>query len=278
MSVKKYSARVFNGLKFSETEDIVSVEVPLSISVNGIPFTTTMQTPGNENNLVRGLLYTEGIYQDLENEPSVRITSKDQHSNTDAVEVSIPPGKVLKNFANTRNLLSASSCGMCGKAEFEETSAPGVKKKDFLRAELVPKMFEMVSAEQGNFKQSGGTHAAGAFTISGELLCVQEDIGRHNAVDKVIGCLLNQGSLHLAKCLTVSGRISFEIVNKVRSAGIPFLAAVSAPSSMAIEKAQEAGISLMAFCRGSKFTVYSNAEQVLQTGVLSTEHNTPNHV
>jgi FdhD protein len=120
-----------------------------------------------------------------------------------------------------------------------------------------------VSTEQENFQKSGGTHAAGAFTINGEMLNMQEDIGRHNAVDKVIGYLLNNDLLDKAKCLTVSGRISYEIVNKAKMAGIPFLASVSAPSTLAVDYAQEAGITLMAFCRNNKFTIYSNPQQVL---------------
>jgi FdhD protein len=131
-----------------------------------------------------------------------------------------------------------------------------------LEVERVNDMFLKMRQHQNDFIQSGGTHAAGAFDIEGVLLSVQEDIGRHNAVDKVIGDLLINGKLSKAKCLTVSGRISYEIVNKVISAGIPFLASVSAPSSMAVDMAKEAGITLMAFCRNNKFTIYSNPQQI----------------
>jgi len=124
-------------------------------------------------------------------------------------------------------------------------------------------MFDKVSAQQKAFQQCGGTHAAGMFTINGELLVVQEDIGRHNAVDKAIGWLINNHQLDQAKCMTVSGRVSYEIVNKATAAGIPFLASVSAPSSLAVEESQKAGISLLAFCRNNKLTVYSNPGQLV---------------
>ena len=123
-------------------------------------------------------------------------------------------------------------------------------------------MFDQMSEKQRSFKLSGGTHAAGAFTADGKMLSIREDIGRHNAVDKVIGDLIYAGRLEEAECLTVSGRISFEIVSKAISAGIPYLASVSAPSTLAVNMAQESGMTLMAFCRNHKLTVYSNAGNV----------------
>ena len=129
-------------------------------------------------------------------------------------------------------------------------------------SELVGRMFEKMNLAQNTFKQSGGSNAAAAFTIDGNLLVIQEDIGRHNAVDKVIGSLLFQKQMQNAKCMVVSGRISYEIVNKCYAAGIPFLAAVSAPSSLAVDLSEQLGITLMAFCREKKFTAYSNVENI----------------
>lgn len=261
MRVDFYKGVLFNGKDFSSLEDAISVEVALSIAVNGMPFTVTMQTPGNETDLARGLLYTENIYSNKAI-PEIEITEKNEAGYITSLNVKVPSALVLKDFANTRNVISASSCGICGKTSLDDDSETKVNNNVLLDAALVPKMFEQINEGQKDFRLSGGTHAAGAFAIDGSMLVLKEDIGRHNAVDKVIGYLLNHQLIEKAKCITVSGRISYEIVNKIRLAGIPFLAAVSAPSSLAIDNAQEAGITLMAFCRNNKFTIYSNPQQV----------------
>lgn len=262
MPVEKYNATMINGDTLSGVQDCLSVEVALSISVNGTPYTVTMQTPGYEEDLVRGLLFTEGVYREASPEPLFDIRSRDGEGFISSVDVVIPPELILKDFAGTRNVISASSCGVCGKTKLDDPGCGPVVNTARLDPQRVPAMFEAVSKEQKDFQQSGGTHAAAAFDLQGRMLCGREDIGRHNAVDKVIGHLVRTRQLHGAKCLTVSGRVSFEIVSKARMAGIPFLAAVSAPSSLAVDYAQESGITLMAFCRNSKFTVYSNPQQL----------------
>ncbi len=263
MNTGLYNGIFYNGARFSQVQDVLAIEVALAIAVNGTPFTVTMQTPGNEVELVRGLLFSENIFRSLTEQPVITITGRDERGFINAVQVSIPPHLVLKDFAGTRNVISASSCGVCGKTSIEDESATKVQNNDLLDPALIEKMFEQVSEKQKAFQQSGGTHAAGAFTIEGELITVKEDIGRHNAVDKVIGYLVSNQLLDKVKCLTVSGRVSYEIVSKARAAGIPFLAAVSAPSSLAAEEAEKAGISLLAFCRNKKLTVYSNPGQVM---------------
>lgn len=275
MEVKLYNGVVFNGEQFSPTEDYISIEVALSISVNKVPFTVTMQTPGNEIDLARGLLFTEGIITNKNCLPHLEIISKNNEGYIDAINIQIPNELIAKDFAGTRNVISASSCGVCGKTSLDgDADCIRVVNSDKLNAQLVPKMFQKISEGQLNFKKAGGTHAAGGFTIDGELLTLQEDIGRHNAVDKVIGFLLNHKLIEKAKFITVSGRISYEIVEKAKSANIPFLAAVSAPSSLAIDNAKESGITLMGFCRNNKFTIYSNSEQVeLVNSELVTEKN-----
>lgn len=260
--IDRYKGVFFNGTEFSSLEDSISVEVALSIAVNGVPFTVTMQTPGNEIDLARGLLFTENIISDQNTQPIIEVLTKNEEGHITSVNVKVPKDLVMKDFANTRNVISASSCGICGKTSLDDLEMENVKNTELLKADLIPHMFDQVSAGQKDFKLSGGTHAAGAFDIHGKMLTLQEDIGRHNAVDKVIGYLLNHNLLHTAKCITVSGRISYEIVNKTKAAGIPFLAAVSAPSSLAIDNAQESGITLMAFCRNNKYTIYSNPQQV----------------
>lgn len=262
MMIDLYKGVLYDGKDFSVLEDAISIEVALSIAVNGKAFTITMQTPGNEKDLARGLLFTEGIITDLEHEPKIIVTGKNADGYITAVNVMVSPELVVKDFANTRNVISGSSCGVCGKTELEDNTSQTIKNTSILKAEVVPGLFEKISQGQKNFQLSGGTHAAGAFTIEGEMITLQEDIGRHNAVDKVIGFLISNKLLNKAKCLTVSGRISYEIVSKIKAAGIPFLAAVSAPSSLAIDNARDAGITLMAFCRNTKFTVYSHPEQI----------------
>jgi FdhD protein len=263
MSVENYYGIFCQDNSLSQVEDKLAVEVALRIAVNQVPFTVTMQTPGNEKNLVRGLLFTENIIRDASWVPVLEICERNSNGCITAVNVSISPELVLADFSGKRNVISSSSCGLCGKTSLEDLNSGLVQNQDLLKVERVNDMFLKMRQHQKDFKQSGGTHAAGAFGIDGVLLSVQEDIGRHNAVDKVIGELLITGKLSRAKCLTVSGRISYEIVNKVKSAGIPFLASVSAPSSLAVDMAIEAGITLMAFCRDNKLTIYSNPQQLV---------------
>lgn len=262
MNVKKYTGQFFSEGRFTEVKDVLSIEVGLSISINNVPFTVTMQTPGFEKDLVRGLLFSENIYRDLNDDLKMEVTGLDSEGFIAGINVKIPEHLILKDFAGTRNVISASSCGLCGKTTLDEMELERISNQQSLDPFLVGSMFDQMSEKQKSFQQSGGTHAAGIFALDGAMLSIREDIGRHNAVDKVIGDMIHTHRLSDAKCLTVSGRISFEIVSKARSAGIPFLASVSAPSTLAVDYAQEAGISLMAFCRNHKLTVYSNIEQV----------------
>lgn len=259
--IEQHKAVFYNGADYQQREDAIAVEVALSIALNGTPFTVTMQTPGRELDLARGLLFTEGVVTDTSLKPQMQVLEKTNKGHITALNVVLPSDCIVKDVSGTRNLVSTSSCGMCGKTSVDETKTQ-VNNQTLLDGRLVAGMFEQVAAAQNDFKQAGGTHAAGAFNSNGQLIALAEDIGRHNAVDKVIGYLLNNDLLQKASCLTVSGRVSYEIVNKARAAGIPFLAAVSAPSNLAIEKAEEAGITLMAFCRGTKFTIYTHPHQV----------------
>lgn len=280
MNIKKYKGIFYNAGAYAQVDDMLAVEVPLAIAVNGVPFTVTMQTPGNEIDLVRGLLFSENIFRSISEQPVITVTGKNESGYIISVNVQIPQHLVLKDFAGTRNVISASSCGICGKTSLDDEDTTHIVNTDILSPSVVSDMFDQVSAQQKSFQQSGGTHAAGAFTLDGRLLTVQEDIGRHNAVDKVIGFLINNNLLDKIKCLTVSGRISYEIVNKAKAAGIPFLAAVSAPSSLAVDEAEKAGISLLAFCRNKKLTVYANPGQVAndQEGMLTGLVNNKTHV
>lgn len=273
MNIRKYNGLFFNNGKFSEVKDVLSVEIGLSISINGTPFTVTMQTPGQEKDLVRGLLFSESIYRDLEIHPEMKVTEFDDDAYITAINLSIPEEKILKEFAGSRNVMSASSCGLCGKTSFDDDTPIVLQHDDQMDPEVIGAMFDQMSEKQKSFILSGGTHAAGAFTLDGKMLSIREDIGRHNAVDKVIGDLIYNGKLDQARCLTVSGRISYEIVSKAISAGIPYLASVSAPSTRAVDMAQESGMTLMAFCRNNKLTVYSNTGNVRQEE--KADHLTP---
>lgn len=249
--------------KFTSVEDILTVEEMLSISVNGEPYTITMRSPGNEKAHVRGILLTENIYSRKDVHPIFTVTNKNQLGYITEVNVAIEKSDVQKGIETKRNLMSVTSCGMCGIQETDLHLGEALKNNEKLSANEVEKMFSTMREAQNTFEKSGGSHASAAFTLDGKLLSIQEDIGRHNAVDKVIGDLLLQGILDQAKVLLVSGRLSYEIVSKTYKAEIPFLAAVSAPSSMAVRVAQESGICLLAFCRGEQFTVYSHQDKVV---------------
>ncbi|HJW29607.1 MAG TPA: formate dehydrogenase accessory sulfurtransferase FdhD, partial [Saprospiraceae bacterium] len=259
---KKYEGLFYNDHRFTNVRDTLAIEVGLAVSINETPYTVTMQTPGYEKDLVTGLLYAENIYREL-NQPLLMATSSiDEEGFITGIDVTIPPELIRKDFAGTRNVISASSCGLCGKTALDECDEPLVNQADQMDPEVIGLMFDRMSEMQKSFQLSGGTHAAGIFSLDGNLISIREDIGRHNAVDKAIGDLLRRQLIHEAKCLTVSGRVSFEIVSKAWAAGIPFLASVSAPSSMAVEYAEKAGMALMAFCRNHKLTVYSNPGRI----------------
>ncbi len=264
MSTASYTGRKYSEGEFFQVDDILVVEESLKITINKNPFTVTMRTPGSDNELVRGLLFSENVYSEIETDPIIVVNEKNEKGIITSVDVNIPIVKVGKGMEISRSIVSVSSCGICGKSELDELpeNSKKIVVEEKLNPELLGNMFDQMTEAQNMFKQSGGSHAAAAFTIDGKILSIQEDIGRHNAVDKVIGSLLFQKQLKNAKCLVVSGRISYEIVNKCYAAGIPFLASVSAPSSLAVELSEKLGITLMAFCRNKKFTAYSRIESI----------------
>jgi FdhD protein len=263
MATLTYHGLKFQAGKFFPVDDVLTAEAPLKISINGTVFTITMRTPGQEAALVRGLLFAEDMYRDLDNHPVIAVLESNPYGFITAVDAQIDASKLGKRDLNSRNLLSVSSCGICGNTELVALQgAPAVRKADPIEPEAIRSMFRQMSSHQDTFLQSGGSHAAAAFTSSGALLTVQEDIGRHNAVDKVVGQLILDGMLPLAQCLIVSGRISYEIVSKAHMAGIPVLAAVSAPSTMAVDFSRELGITLLAFCRDDKFTIYTHPDAI----------------
>ncbi|WP_445748412.1 formate dehydrogenase accessory sulfurtransferase FdhD [Polaribacter sp.] len=254
---------IYQGIKITKNshqvfEDELVVEAPLQININNEPYTVVMRTPDNDVELVRGLLYAEDIYKSF-NHFNFSIIDT-QNTIPTIVNVSIPNNNLGKGYVNKRTLLSVSSCGICGKKELKDVEISGEKFENnhAISKEKIHEMFTVMSSFQQNFKKTGGSHAAAIFDKKNQLLSIKEDIGRHNAVDKVIGDLLQKKDLKNAHFLLVSGRVSYEIVTKAFIAKIPIIVAVSACSSLAVDFAKEFGISLIGFTREDKMTVYAN--------------------
>jgi FdhD protein len=246
--------------------DSLSVEAPLQVSINSEPFTMTMRTPGHDRELARGLVHTEAIIGEDVPDISYHESINPDSGYIDTINLNLPETFILKDFTDNRSMLSNSSCGMCGKRELYDMDMKGDPilhpPPTPLDMNLLPSMMEQMAERQESFEHSGGCHCASSFSSDGKLLTAFEDVGRHNAVDKVIGSLLVDGRLDEAACLLVSGRVSFEIVSKAYRGRIPIIIAVSAPSSMAVDTADLLGMTIIAFCRGKRATVYSNISNV----------------
>jgi FdhD protein len=234
--------------------DAVAVEEPLEIRIGGEPVAVTMRTPGHDEELALGFCLSEGLAPEDASLPD------DFAAN--AVDVRAPsfdPARLRRSFYTT------SSCGVCGKGALEAVAveAPRVESRLRVPAALVAELPERLRAAQAAFAATGGLHATGLFRADGELLCAREDVGRHNAMDKVVGWAFREGLLPLAQALLcVSGRLSFELVQKAAVAGCPLLVAVGAPSSLAVELADDRGITLCGFVRDGRVNVYSEAWRI----------------
>ena len=249
------------------------VEEPLEIRVNGAAVTVTMRTPGSDIELAQGFLLTEGVIGDREDVLTIRYCDGrgDQQAggaNTyNVLDVTLAPGVAAPDLDVTRNFYTTSSCGVCGKASLEAVRlsgrfSPGADPATVARATLTA-MPGQLRSEQRLFDSTGGLHAAALFGVDGTMLVAREDIGRHNAVDKVIGWALEHGRVPVrASVLLVSGRASFELTQKAVMAGIPVLAAVSAPSSLAVSLAEESGMTLVAFLREDSMNIYTRADRI----------------
>jgi FdhD protein len=249
--------------------DELTVERALQILLNGSLYSVTMQTPGDEGLLVRGLLHSEGI-----DTSGYRVAFQTERKNATLIEVCIDD---KSHSGSTRRLASTSSCGLCGKESLDPSflEIPPVTRHIPIDATRLRAIHAAVRVRQSTFSGTGGCHGAAAATASGEILCVFEDIGRHNAVDKVVGFLLENEILASAAVLTVSGRVSFEIVQKCARAGIPVLSAISAPSSLAVETAERWGVTLAGFCRDNRATFYSGLHRVESTTESSSKDSPP---
>ena len=250
--------------------DTLAAEEPLEIRVGGRPLTVTMRTPGDDFDLAMGFLVGEGVVHRTADVVGARYclgATADGSNTYNVVEVQLAAGVPPPDPSLERNFYATSSCGLCGKASLDavRTQAVWSVADDPLRLdpETLSALPERLRAAQRVFDSTGGLHAAGLFNAAGELLVLREDIGRHNAVDKVVGHALREGLLPLrSTILMVSGRASFELVQKAVMAGIPMLAAVSAPSSLAVDLAEESGLTLVGFLRGDSMNVYAGADRL----------------
>lgn len=257
MKTLEYEAIKASANKNKLIIDRVVVEAPLQININSNPYTVVMRTPGDDEYLIRGLLYAEDIYKSEEN-IQLQIT-EDSKNHFTIVNLSIDENLFGKGYLNKRTLLSVSSCGVCGKQTLDAINVSGKKLRSSknIDVSIIAGMFKLMKEKQSAFKLTGASHAAAIFDSNFNLLSIKEDIGRHNAVDKVIGELLNNKALKKSQYLLVSGRVSYEIVTKAFIAKIKTIIAVSGCSSLAIDFAKEFGIELIGFSRGSVSTIYN---------------------
>lgn len=254
----------------SARPDTLVVEEPLELRVGGQPLTVTMRTPGDDFDLATGFLATEGVVRRSDDIDVMRYCAgvDDEGANTyNVLDISLAEGVDPPGASVERNFYTTSSCGVCGKASIDalRAVAPYDVATDpvLLRPEILAGVPETARDAQRVFERTGGLHGAGLFTGEGELLCLREDVGRHNAVDKVVGWALRERRLPLhGHVLFVSGRASFELTQKALLAGIPALAAVSAPSSLAVDLAEEHGMTVVGFLRGPSMNVYAGAHRV----------------
>lgn len=250
--------------------ETLAVEEPLEIRVNGKPLTVTMRTPGSDVELAQGFLITEGLVSRREDIAAVQYcngTGPDGLNTYNVLDVTLAQGVPLPDVDMTRNFYTTSSCGVCGKASLDAVQlsskhAPGDDPL-IVDADTLCALPDKLRDRQKVFAATGGLHGAALFDAHGTALVVREDIGRHNAVDKVIGWALESGRVPLAgTVLLVSGRASFELTQKAVMSGIPLLAAVSAPSSLAVDLAAQSGLTLVAFLRGDSMNVYTRPDRV----------------
>ncbi len=265
--------RKWDAGRWSDSPDAVVTEEPLQLLLDGEPLSVVMRTPGQDIELALGLFFAEGIVRSLseikyvrvsaesgENEKGVEVDSSIVESNQVDIQLAQAPRRRPE-----RSMLASAACGVCGSVLIEDLrrdlstlgAGPAVDPK------LLPGLVERLRSGQGVFERTGGLHAAGLFTASGDLVCLREDIGRHNAVDKVVGRTLLEGRARSDLVLVVSGRAGYEIVQKAITAGIPLVAAVGAPSSLAVALSREFNQTLVGFLRGERFNVYSAPERLI---------------
>ncbi|OUC94782.1 formate dehydrogenase accessory sulfurtransferase FdhD [Streptomyces swartbergensis] len=270
VTARRKVIRIRDGVLSSHPDTLVAEE-PLEIRLNGKPLAITMRTPGDDFPLAAGFLVSEGVLahaSDLQSIVYCAGATADGSNTYNVVDVRTTPGVVIPDITLERNVYTTSSCGLCGKASLDAvrtttrwpiSDAPPVR----VEPDLLARLPDRLRAAQRVFDRTGGLHAAALFAEEGDLLDIREDVGRHNAVDKLVGRALQNGDLPLSRTiLLVSGRASFELAQKAVMAGIPILAAVSAPSSLAVDLAAETGLTLIGFLRGTSMNVYAGEHRL----------------
>jgi FdhD protein len=273
--VDRVRVRAREGEEDVDRDDVLAVEEPLEIRIQtegggpAISFVTTMRTPGNDEELAAGLLFAEGVLGGprdllaLERPTDPRI---DAELKANVLIATLSPEAFARAGKLQRGTVMGSACGVCGKTSIENvipTDRPPLSGSAAVSPEVLFRLPERLRERQSLFARTGGLHAAGLFSLPGALLEVREDIGRHNATDKLVGTFLVRGELPLSnRLLMVSGRTGFEIVQKAFAAGIPIVASVSAPSSLAVALAETGGVTLVGFLRDRRFNVYANPWRV----------------
>ncbi|MBC7631494.1 formate dehydrogenase accessory sulfurtransferase FdhD [Aeromicrobium sp.] len=251
-------------------EDSLAVEEPLEVRVNGTSLSVTMRSPGDDFDMVAGFLVSEGVIWSADQLVSMRYcagTDENGLQTFNVIDAELSADTPPLDLTLERHVYTSSSCGICGTASIDAVHKVAhfgdLGGDSRYTSALLGSLPDRLREQQKVFDRTGGVHAAGLFDAAGELLCLREDVGRHNAVDKVVGWALREDRLPLSGCvLQVSGRASFELVQKAHMAGIPVLSAVSAPSSLAVEHAASAGMTLIGFSRGRAFNVYAGAQRI----------------
>ena len=256
-----------NGGLDNETEDWVAREEPLEIRVKGESIVVTMRTPGHDKELAIGFLLAEGVITNSSDVLEIAYCQQGEASlHKNILNVFLSPEVEINLDRLKRNVYASSSCGLCGKASIESLQnifKPLNKIETVISVDKILTLAQKLRAKQSTFDKTGGLHAAGIFDRNGELLVLREDIGRHNAVDKILGHLFLKNRMPLEDCiLMVSGRASFEIIQKSLAGRVGIICAVSAPSSLAVDMAKESGQTLIGFLRERKFNVYSHKERI----------------
>jgi FdhD protein len=261
------SVRRLSNSKIKEAEDDwIAAEAPLEVRIGGKAATVLMRTPGHDEELVRGFLFSEGIISSANAIVSIGPVQT-AHQNLGGSVIAVKLAPTLKAQTLDRSFYSNSSCGVCGKKTIASLAVRGAIANSPLRIRrsVLSTLPDALRVAQPTFAQTGGVHASALFTADGELLVVREDVGRHNALDKVIGWALASGRIPLSNVvLLVSGRVSYEIVQKAVAASIPFIAAVGAPSSLAVDLARQFKLTLAGFLRPDSMNVYSSPERIVE--------------
>jgi len=255
------------GCAASQADDVLAVEEALEIRLGNRSLTITMRTPGNDFELAAGFLHSEGMIQDISQIRSMGRLS-DGSANVVVVELAAELKAPMQAMQQAqRNFVMSSACGVCGKAslqDLEVNACPILPPDDIqLSPEIIHRLPDTLRSAQSIFESTGGLHAAARFDLHGKLECLREDVGRHNAVDKLVGAALLERRMPMsASLLLVSGRASFELVQKALMAGIHVMAAVGAPSSLAVATAERSGMTLIGFLRNGRFNVYSGSHRI----------------